>query len=129
MGEAPMKQWIVAIMAVAFAAALSMNAHARKTSSKPPPDTPPADKPDTQAMWDKMDSDRDGSVTLAEFQQAKGADNEVAKQNAKQMFEKMDKDSDKSITRAEFDEWSKGYLSPDAKPKKKGGRTKESKNN
>lgn len=124
-----MKEWIVTMMAVAFAAALPMDAAARKTSSKPPPDTPPADKPDTQSMWDKMDSDRNGSATLAEFQQAKGADNEVAKQNARQMFEKMDKDGDESITRAEFDEWSKGYFSPGSQPKKKSGRTKESKSN
>ena len=90
-----MKHLITTLGALAFAGSLAI---AEDKPPGPPPGGPggPGGRPDPEAMFKKLDSNSDGSVSLEEFKASPRGQKDPAR--AEEGFKKMDKDSDGKLT-------------------------------
>ncbi len=81
---------IIAVAALSFAVNAADDAKPKKGEGK---------KPDPEAMFKKLDSNSDGSISLDEWKAGPAGKKDAAK--AEEIFKKKDKDGDGKLTKEE----------------------------
>ena len=90
-----MKTYIPTIAALALSATLAC-----AEGNKEKKHHPPQDRPNPEDFFKKLDTDGNGSISLAEFQASpKGKENP---ERAAEFFKKLDADGDGQVTKEEF---------------------------
>ena len=90
-----MKTYIPTITAIALSATLAC-----AEGNKEKKNHPPQDRPNPEDFFKKLDTDGNGSISLAEFQASpKGKENP---ERAAEFFKKLDANGDGQVTKEEF---------------------------
>ena len=97
-----MKKILLSALAMAFMAAICLNVDAQEEKKKP----------DRSAQFDKLDKDKNGSLSKEEFMARAKTDEQ--KKRMETQFTRLDKDKDGSISKEEF-----VNVTPPKKKKKK----------
>lgn len=89
-----MKKIMLSALAMAFMAAICLNVNAQEEKKKE------EKKPDRTKQFERLDEDKNGSISKAEFMARAKTDEQ--KQRLEKQFTRIDKDKNSSISKEEF---------------------------